>query len=686
MIEVRVGPDTLRFSDDTPEEVIKQKTREFARRRAQETVAPIPEPQGLPGPPLGEQIVRSGMQGMTANLSDEAVAAARSRLPGMRSYEEELALERGELARTPASVSIPSQIAGALLTAPMAVGAGAAARLGPVASGALAGAGGGAVGGFFAGEGGFLPRLASAGVGTALGAAAGGAMPLLGMGVRRGIRSVAEARGVPRAPGEATSSAERAAAGELAEAIQSDLLPRVATPTERAILPQAQLASRVAQRALARQKTLGPEALTLDVGGLNTRGVVRAAAGQPGIAKDLVERTLSQRQMGQQQRVINAARKALGTTRRFGDTVDDVIEQRAAQARPLYDAALAAQPSGGLRSSAVRSLIGTPKRGKQAATGNPTIRSIIKKVKGESPRLADLPDNSLEVMDEVYKELGARAASLRDRLNPQRSGTAAHRMDELRMTLRDALVAEVPEYGTALRTYSHDSNLLDALMSGRNVLRQEDYMTRKTVEGLSDAEKEMWLIGVAEGIQDIVERVQNPRDVTKKILGNRQVQNRLKAAIPSERAWREFKRELLREAEMATASQGARPTVGSQTALRQEEIADLIEPVRQVIRTATVFGAVPAAAQGGGRLLARAFRGRGRPEINEAIARIAMSPVSEGQRILADINTRALLREAASTRAARAGLAAGIVGGGQAAPYATENQFMQEIGKLIGGR
>ena len=550
---------------------LELRQRQAKALRQRQAYVPIPgtvQPQlAPPSTSVGrraDDLVRSLASGATFGFADELAAGARSALG--EPYEQALAQERARDVAIPARVRIPGELVGGTATA-MAGGPlfGPLKQLPNIVKAPVAGAAAGAASG--AGHGTTpVERAAGAALGGVTGAGLGVALPIAGS-TARGIGRVAK-----RITGRLPSKPAEAARTDITKAFAADEI----TPAQ----------------AAARLRKLGPEATYADVGGANVRGLARGAASQPGPARNLAERVLNRRAATQQNRIVEATRGVL-SGRRAAETADEIIAQRSQDAQQLYGRAYAAQPTGGLKSPEITELL-----------ENQTVKRAIADARRMDPAIRDLPDNSMEVLDYAYKFVGGGSQAL------SRSGDTVrgHAMKNLQTKLKDAITKEVPEYADALNNFSDQSSLLDAMESGRSIFGKSA-LTAKMVKELPEGEREMFAIGAAEAIRDRISTTVDTGDAVRKIFGNPQVRDKLRAAIPDLGSYRSFLKEMLRENIFTQTRRAVQPSIGSQTQMRQAEVADIGGPLQDV-KTGIIFGPYAAMMARGARMLedvAKAF-------------------------------------------------------------------------------
>lgn len=541
-----------------------------------------------------DDMARSIAEGFTAGYADEIASvmqtfvqqldpnvpvtpmtlplqAAATAMQGEQ-ISKNLAAEEAKTAAVPSGVAIPGQIAGAVAggiaaapTAPARLAAAVTSKvptgIGRAAvRGALGGATGGAAFGSGTATGGPEERLQGAKEGAITGAATGAvAGPLI-----RGAGKLVSAAGKTLSP---TIRAERA----LAEALEQDGISATA--------------------ARMRLKRLGTDAFLADVGDENVRALVRSAGDTPGAAKKVIENALRRRAQRQQNRIVALVQR-VSSSKNFGETLEEVRKNRQAASTKLYQQAFDQQPI--IKASLFKS---NPQKAinLQKLMQNPIVKAAIRDSKkivrrnddGTITEFKDLPDNSILILDQVYKTLGDRATTA------ARRGKGAKQFDlnELRGELKDILTTASPAYGRALDTFSSGKMLEEAMDLGRKALDPSTDITPARIAAMPEVEREMFQIGFAQAVQDMVEKVPNRETVgnaARKVFGNPAVVKRIRAALPDDASFREFARGIIGEERFVQGRQAMAPSIGSQTLPRA--------------RAAEVSGSlpaeVPAAAKG----------------------------------------------------------------------------------------
>ncbi|NBW67811.1 MAG: hypothetical protein EBR47_03730 [Betaproteobacteria bacterium] len=592
----------------------------------------------LGGPPIEAGFGRSLLQGLTFNTADEIEAAmralmssgmsafdARQTLSGLVTGQQAQSPYEKELARVRAGIKqyeeqypgraftgelvgglIPT--AAALIAAPFTGGATAPAAAAGAARTAAAmptlgqtmarGLGYGAASGVAAGaggaEGGLESRARGALIGGGTGAVLGGAAPAVTGAVGAGGRKVLEATGFMEAP-DAVAKAQQLIAKKLAQ---------------EGISPE-ELAKRQANVV----RTLGARDETLaDIGGESMRRLARGSMAIPNAAQTDVRQMLTERAVGAGPRITKDITDltAIGA-RDIGEVADEIILRRKNAAEPLYQQAFAA---GEVYSPRIDELLAKSK----------DIKTAIETARG-LPQYADLPANSMLLLDKAYKYVGDMANEARK----AGKGSRANDLDTLRNDLLDAIANKetgIPVYREAVNTFASESLLKDALELGsKNFLRKTPAEINREIKKFpGEAEQQMYRLGAVQSLRDEIYGMRETANIADKFLNSREMRDRMRTIFNSQGEYEAFIKNLERERQMAVTR--ARIEGGSPTAPIQQDIAELTGPSPTEVLAA---GAQMASGNitGGGMNLMRqlAPRLQGMNEnVAEQVARSVLDP------------------------------------------------------------
>lgn len=292
-------------------------------------------------------------------------------------------------------------------------------------------------------------------------------------------------------------------------------------PVRAALNPKGQAASKLAE-AFQRDGTpgQGPMALATqdkphlfadagstlaDVGGENVRGKMRSALNVPNAERDQFTQMLNERQKAQPGAVEDQLAKNLGDPAQYYATADKIVADRAAKAKPAFDAAW----EGDIEPS--DKLLSVFNRNEEGLYTKPTIAKISEDV---GKRLADENDgvragiasNPGNVLHEFKVELDHQIGAAK-RAADMGTASSSDRYD-LRslMKLKTQMMDGIAESGGtfpsrylgALKQYGTDSGLKTALRDGANeVLTLQPEEIARNLAKLSDPEAQMYRLGAA---------------------------------------------------------------------------------------------------------------------------------------------------------------------------------------------
>lgn len=407
----------------------------------------------------------------------------------------------GVLAKGPAAVSAVGRI---LQTGREAATLGAMQGVGDSRSDTLAGTAGDA--------------LVSGAVGGATGAALGTAVE-----VGRGLYNAGRAavRGAGSVMDDATGRAER----KVYQALVDDGL----SPD--------QAVARMANRDTA----------LINVADENTLGLGRAASAKPGPGRTTLNSALDAQQRASRGNVQAAVDDALGGADiPFNQRVADMIKTRSNLGKTAYDKAFAKNFENG-HSMVFDELA--------ARIPGEAVRNAQKIAKAEGRALGE---QLVASIDDAGNVTFARAPSIREWHYIQRGlrsaadsayrsgvGEVGTAYKSLHKELLGAMDEASPLYKTARAQYSSQSDMLDAIQRGREILLPT---TTKNVDalgdelaGLSKAEKEMVRIGLARQMQDMIEATPDAAgDMVKKIFGTQAKRSAIRAVFDDSQKFRAF--------------------------------------------------------------------------------------------------------------------------------------------------
>lgn len=415
-----------------------------------------------------DDAVRSLASGATFGFADE-IAAKGNELIGRGTYDENLASEKARDAQISPWMKIPGEIAGAvgssLATAPVTAPLAAATGLSKLpALVRAAGVGAGAGGLFGAGEAEPGGRMVGAATGAAIGVPAG----IAGYGAARAI-------------------------GSGANAIRGALSPQanVASDLGRAIERDAMSPDQLLRRTQELQATRPGVATVADAGGENVKGLVERIAQTPGAGRTTVIPALTDRQQGQMARVANDLRSLTGTNKTATQAISDTMEQRAKDAKPLYDEAF--------NFNALENPEIVRAWQQEISTGygraflmRPEFRKILQTEYG----IKDPTNAPLMVQIDAWKKVAD------DFVGNNLGSNQARVVQKMRERVLDVVDQHNPKYAEARNAWAGPSQYLDAVKEGQNLLstKVSGEQLAAGLEGMTDVQREAYRIGAVSAV------------------------------------------------------------------------------------------------------------------------------------------------------------------------------------------
>jgi hypothetical protein len=335
----------------------------------------------------------------------------------------------------------------------------------------------------------------------------------------------------------------------------------IARALQRENISPEQLAARQAETV----RTLGARDETLaDITGESMRRLARGAMAVPSGAQTDVRQMLVERAVGAGPRITKDITDltAVGA-RDIGEVADEIIRNRAEKAKPLYDQAFAA---GEVYSPKIDELLAKSR----------DIKNAIESARA-LPQYADLPPNSMLMLDKAYKYVG----DLANEAKIKGQSTRAKDLNDLRIELLSAITDKktgVPVYGEAVKTFASESLLKDALEAGSNKFLKKTpaEINRELSKFSDDAERQMYRLGAVQSLRDEIYGMKETGDIAGKFINSREMRDRMRTIFNSNGEYEAFVKNLERERQMAITR--SRIEGGSPTAPIQQDIAEMAGP------------------------------------------------------------------------------------------------------------
>ena len=447
--------------------------------------------------------VRAGLQGLTFGFSDEigsAIGALAGSIATGEKYSDvyskmqtQLGDKREQFSSDNPVLSTGAEIAGGMLTG----GVGGAKVLGGKAFQQASNLGKlGRISGVGAAEGGIYgagtadqdARLS----GGATGALIGGGLAPLGAGAIN-------------AGGKVIGSATNYAADKLAKTPKSQAV--------QALRDTADAVGMTADDAVNKMKALGSQGVIADLND-GFRAVARAGMNKMGTMTERGRNVVNARQKSQQQRLMTAIRSTGGDDVNYSGTVAKVTSDRANKAAPMYEEAY------------TKGIQETPDVTKLLA--NPLLRQAQSKARkyaeseGTQGDLLKLLHHTKEALDDEID------AAMNQVVKQDKGATHARHLLKVKERLLGVIEAQNPEYIAAKNVYAGESRLLNALRTGRDILKKDPEDIELHLRDLGESELELFRLGGVKAISKLLDKsVGENRDATKRLLNTSDMRQRL---------------------------------------------------------------------------------------------------------------------------------------------------------------
>lgn len=395
-----------------------------------------------------------------------------------------------------------------------------------------------------------------------------------------------------------------------------------------------------AQQATTKLRALGPDAVVANAGRDAVMGQLDTLAQLPGATRTNAASTVAQLQRGRGARMVGAADEALQAGgRRAAATVDDLIQQRSNEARPLYE-----------------------KLYKTGVFVDDELRGVIDAANklgagGEAKKVATAAQREYSLTPDTQwvglRDLDYLKQGLDDIIAASKTATGAPtKVTAAVQGLKDRLVTSLDEktrgaYKVARDAYAGKSAIIDAVNEGRKALTRDDATIGSVTAGMGPSELDGFRVGAFEALRSKL-GAQAGQTELMKLWRSDATKEKLRAIFGDEDAFKVFARRMHGERELAKLES---VVGGSQTARRQYGAGDLdtaaLADVGQAVATA---GTSPLNALG---MASKAWNRVSTPErVRDAMGNILLMRGQRGIDELTGINE--LMQRIAERRASGA--------------------------------
>lgn len=280
-----------------------------------------------------------------------------------------------------------------------------------------------------------------------------------------------------------------------------------------------------------------------DIAGDEVQGLTRSIGKMEG-AKNFIHQTLTKRSEEAVQRVSAQLSRTVSDIDAYFGHLEDMVKARGAAARPLYERAYAEATD--IQSPELKKFV-EDKR----------VLDAIQTAKTEYGVRLEANNNSLEVLDKAKVVLWDKESVARE--------SGANGLADSYKTLRQGLVEVLdgasPTYARARKVFEHPSKMIDAQKAGLDFNKLRPEQIKMMLSKMSPDEIEAYRIGVRESLQKTVSRTADEADPARRIFGNSEKREQLKAIFPEQ--YDEFAKQM--QDEMQTAKTKFKVLGGSRT-------------------------------------------------------------------------------------------------------------------------
>jgi len=333
-------------------------------------------------------------------------------------------------------------------------------------------------------------------------------------------------------------------------------------------------------RRLQSAQAQKPGVMLADVGGQNTRDLLRSASNLPSAAASRLQKTLDRRQSFQWSRIERDLAQTLSDGNRFGQVMDQIKEQLQKTGQREFDAAYNV-PMNTRAFSDVEKFLG--QRGYMGRIAEKTAETVegMTGVKLQQMR-------PYEIMHRIKMELDREIGRLKKGQQDAKASWTLRDLVMLKQEFVGVLSKHNPQFRRALTMYGDEASLQTALERGADDFKaMSPSELAVAMRGMTAPEKTMFRMGAARSLFDQIEEGNVMRDRTEGLFSSPQIQKKLRAIYPSSTEYNALRRRLVIEAKMADTRKAVQG--GSTTARQLAQGQESGQPVRMVSAVANAM-------------------------------------------------------------------------------------------------
>jgi hypothetical protein len=388
---------------------------------------------------------------------------------------------------------------------------------------------------------------------------------------------------------------------------------------------------------------LGQDAFIADALGTNTKGLLQNVYANPGPAAQITEQAFRNRQLGQQDEIVNALGRAINASgKTANETLDEIAARQASAAKPLYRRAERDKTQIDV-SPIIRQISGRlpTAKGPEEAALNRALPLFYNK-KGELESTTRGLNRTKKALDAIISNASIDSALGR---------SAQKSLVSINNQLKNSIDVANPKYRLARQTFASAEDDKAAAELGANIFKGDAEINNVAIKSMAKSERDALTQGAFSAARQAIYSIPNTADAAKRLANVQTKINRLQPLFRTTAEFDDFTRSV--QAAGIKFDTSSKVLAGSQTAQRLNQQAEgavddaFFNAARQVPRTGgDVTAALGLAAKGLRRIAAEPAK-----PITEStrgqIARYLTESDSKNQRTILNNIERYLLQQQA---------------------------------------
>jgi len=389
----------------------------------------------------------------------------------------------------------------------------------------------------------------------------------------------------------------------------------------------------MAQDRLARARQTKPDAMLADVGGQNTRDLLRAASNMPSRSGQRLQASLDRRQAWQWSRIENDVADTLADGNAFTGAMEEITKRVSEVGKTEFERAFSRPWNVTANDPLARFL-----------SERPFMRRLVEKTAENYEGMTGqnlMEMRPWEIMHRVKMQIDSEIGGLKRGNLDSKANWDLRGLVQLKKEFVDLIGQRNGSYRSALYKYGDEAGLRTALERGAEEFNTASRLDlRAALQGMTEPERRMYRMGAARSLFDQIEKGNVMRDRTDSLFSSAEIQMKLAVLYPDQAARRDLQKRLILEARMADTRKAVQ---GNSTTARQlAQGQEAGQPLQGVVAVANATsGKLTPALQWLSRQT-QAFSGLTPQVADKIIERLmAQTPQHMQMRLMAEIGRAA---------------------------------------------